>query len=83
MVVRAAHPLRGKKLRVAVAESRRDGFIQVVLPDGKPSMLPVAWTDLGTPDGDVTPDAAAAAPTLDLVGLRRLMHLVQILSAGK
>lgn len=56
--------------------SRRDGRIQVVLPDGSASLLPVEWIDRGiAPSADA--GRSATKPTLlTLEGVRRLRRLI-------
>lgn len=57
---------------------RRDRQIVVVLPDGSPMLIPVAWTDLG---GEAPPATPATSPTrLSVSGLRRLVRLVDAMS---
>jgi hypothetical protein len=78
-VVRIGHPLRGTRLRVDPAGglSRKDRRLQVLLPDGSTSLLPVDWTDLGAPA-----TVGGATPTrLNLEGLRRLLRLVDVLNS--
>ncbi|MBI3181514.1 MAG: hypothetical protein HYZ28_05170 [Myxococcales bacterium] len=82
IVTRVGHPLRGQRLRVdrAAGERRKDGCIVVTLPDGSPTLLPIAWTDAGA---TATPAAAATPRTrLNASGLRRLIRLADAMAAG-
>jgi hypothetical protein len=74
-VARAGHPLDGRRLRVdPCGGRRRDGRIQVLLPDGSASLFPVAWTDPAAPS--TVADHGAAPPRFTADGLRRLVRLV-------
>ena len=77
-ITRVGHPLRGQRLRVdrAAGERRKDRRIVVMLPDGSPTLIPVAWTDLATKSTSATPPAR-----LSISGLRRLISLVESMSA--
>jgi hypothetical protein len=77
-ITRVGHPLRGQRLRVVRAggERRKDGRILVVLPDGSPTLIQTAWTDLGAKS-----TSAAPPVRLSVSGLRRLIRLVDAMSA--
>lgn len=77
-ITRVGHPLRGQRLRVVRAggERRKDQRILVVLPDGSPTLIPVAWTDLAAKS-----TSAASSVRLSVSGLRRLFRLVDAMSA--
>jgi hypothetical protein len=70
-IVRVGHPLRGVRLRVdrRAGVARRDRRIQVFLPDGSTTLLPVEFTDLGARLESHTPTLF----TRD--GARRLLRL--------
>jgi hypothetical protein len=71
------HPLRGETLQVDLrVAARSDGFIQVILPDGSRTLLPVEKTD-------ITPGKAAASGRLCFTrdGLRALLLVVEDLSS--
>jgi hypothetical protein len=80
-VVRAGHPLCGQQLRVDHGGGRRhDGNVQVVLPDGSPSLIPLRWTDAVDRVG--TGADAAVPGRFSLEGLRRLVRLVDAMAGG-
>ena len=59
-VIKSGHPLQGQQLPIDASVARRgDGFIQVILPDGSRTVLPVAWTDRRATES-VTHQAGAA-----------------------
>lgn len=77
-IVRVGHPLRGVRLRIdrKAGVSRRDRRIQVFLPDGSVTLLPVEFTDLAAPTASTTPTL------LTLDGARRLLRLMDALTTS-
>jgi Family of unknown function (DUF5372) len=75
-ITRVGHPLRGQRLRVdrGAGERRKDRCLVVVLPDGSPTLLPVAWTDVE--DGASSATVAPPSTRLSVSGLRQLIRLV-------
>lgn len=50
LITKKGHPLVGQRLRIdQKIARRRDGFVQLLLPDGSPALVPLAWTDLAGP----------------------------------
>lgn|SRR5512133_1372972 len=73
IITMAGHPLRGRALQVdSRVASRSDGFVQVVLPDGSRTVVPLEWTDLVV--GETTADVRGVWFTRD--GIRTLLRLV-------
>jgi hypothetical protein len=72
-IIRVGHPLRGQRLLVERRSGahRRDGNVQVALPDGSPMLLPISWTDLAA----CAEPAAVDRPRFDIEGLRRMLRL--------
>jgi hypothetical protein len=84
VIIRARHPLEGRKLRV-LGGMRRHGRLELllVLPDGSKSLVPAAWTDADGAGGAADRDAGQAeAATLGMLGdLLAASVLVSALSA--
>lgn len=79
-VVKAGHPLCGRQLRAdRSGVRRRDGKIPVVLPDGSPALLPIAWTDAGGEPAT----SAGVERRFSVAGLRRLLRLVDTMSSSE
>jgi len=80
-VTRVGHPLCGESLRVIRerGSNRKDRCIGVMLPDGSPILIPIAWTNLC---GDLSAGTTESfSARLDVSGLRRLIRLVEIMSS--
>jgi len=76
VITMRGHPLHGETLQVDLrVAARSDDFIQVVLPDGSRTLLPVGWTDMAPSE---TTCGDAVRFTRD--GLRKLVRVVEALS---
>lgn len=76
--MRPGHPLHGRTLPVdrRIAR-RRDGNVQVLLPDGSAAVVPLSWTDSAIGAGFLR----ARGAHLDVDALRALIRLVDELAS--
>jgi len=62
------------------ASRRHDGNVQVVLPDGSPSLMPMEWVRAGAEPSAAT--ATNSSRRFTAAGLRRLLQLVDAMSSN-
>ena len=78
VVTKAGHPFFGMQLSIDLRVARRrDGYIQVVVPDGSRMLIPKRWTDLVNPVGE----SQRNVQRFSLAGIRMLLSLVGEISS--